>query len=89
MERQNQILEQYLRSYINYQQNNWIWWLPLAEFAYNNAPHAMTGKSLFQEIFSELVRWEDLILEEKNKDMPTVCWQAVNITLICKKLKTK
>ena len=54
-ERQNQTLEQYLRSYVNYQQDDWVWWLPLAEFAYNNAPHATTDRNPFQEIFGEPV----------------------------------
>ena len=35
-ERTNGILEQYLRAYINYHQDNWNELLPLAEFAYNN-----------------------------------------------------
>jgi len=43
----NQTLEQYLRIYCNYQQDNWSELLPLAEFAYNNAPSATTGVSLF------------------------------------------
>jgi len=34
--RNNAVLEQYLRAYINYQQDNWCGYLPLAEFAYNN-----------------------------------------------------
>lgn len=38
MEHVNQTLEQYLRVYCNYQQDNWSALLPLAEFAYNNAP---------------------------------------------------
>lgn len=46
-ERVNQILEQYLRIYINYQQDDWSDLLPLAEFAYNNAPHSATGVSPF------------------------------------------
>ena len=46
-ERTNQTLEQYLRIYCNYQQDNWSSLLPLAEFAYNNAPHATTGISPF------------------------------------------
>jgi len=36
IERTNTILEQYLRAYINYQQDDWCGYLPLAEFAYNN-----------------------------------------------------
>ncbi|MBW0561442.1 hypothetical protein O181_101157, partial [Austropuccinia psidii MF-1] len=36
-ERVNQILEQYLRMYVSYHQDDWNTWLPLAEFAYNNS----------------------------------------------------
>ena len=43
----NQTLEQYLCVYCNYQQDNWSGLLPLAEFAYNNAPSATTGVSPF------------------------------------------
>src|SRR3979490_1811973 len=46
-ERTNQTLEQYLRVYCNYQQDNWASPLPLAEFTYNNAPSATTGISPF------------------------------------------
>jgi len=35
-ERTNATLEQYLRAYSNYQQDNWCELLPMAEFAYNN-----------------------------------------------------
>jgi len=45
--RTNQTLEQYLHVYCNYQQDNWSELLPLAEFAYNNAPSATTGVSPF------------------------------------------
>jgi len=34
----NQTLEQYLRAYCTYQQDNWSKLLLLAEFTYNNAP---------------------------------------------------
>jgi len=43
----NQTLEQYLHVYCNHQQDNWSELLSLAEFAYNNAPSATTGVSLF------------------------------------------
>ena len=46
-ERVNQTLEQYLRAYCNYQQDNWSDLLPLAKFAYNNAPSETTGVSPF------------------------------------------
>jgi len=46
-ERLNQILEQYLRIYINYDQDDWYDLLPLAEFAYNNTPHSATNLTPF------------------------------------------
>jgi len=46
-EQANQTLEQYLRMYCNYQQDNWSDLLPLTEFTYNNTPSATTGVSLF------------------------------------------
>lgn len=46
-ERTNQTLEQYLRLYCNYKQDNWAELLPIAEFAYNNSTHSATQKSPF------------------------------------------
>jgi hypothetical protein len=46
-ERVNQILEQYIQMYCNYQQDNWAPLLPLGEFASNNTPHDTTGVSPF------------------------------------------
>ena len=44
-ERQNQVLEHYLRVYCNYTQDNWPELLPMAAFAYNNSVHASTQKA--------------------------------------------
>ena len=46
-ERVNQSLEQYLRQYCNYEQNNWKDLLPLAEYAYNNLATTATQMSPF------------------------------------------
>jgi hypothetical protein len=46
-ERVNQVLEQYLRIFCDYQQDDWNELLPLAEFSYNNAQHASTLISPF------------------------------------------
>jgi hypothetical protein len=43
----NQTLEQYLRIYCNFQQDNWHTLLPIAEFCYNNTPSSTTGVSPF------------------------------------------
>jgi hypothetical protein len=46
-ERVNSVLEQYLRGYSNYQQDNWAELLSMAEFSYNNKVSATTGVSPF------------------------------------------
>jgi RNase H-like domain found in reverse transcriptase/Reverse transcriptase (RNA-dependent DNA polymerase)/Integrase zinc binding domain/Integrase core domain/Chromo (CHRromatin Organisation MOdifier) domain len=46
-ERLNQILEAYLRIFINYIQDDWVSHLPLAEFAYNNTSHSATQVTPF------------------------------------------
>ena len=47
-ERTNQELEQYLRIYVNHRQNNWVEWLAIAEFAFNNKVHTAIKSSPFQ-----------------------------------------
>jgi hypothetical protein len=46
-ERINAVFKQYLKTYMNFRQNNWVDWLPLAEFASNNAVSETTGFSPF------------------------------------------
>jgi hypothetical protein len=46
-ERINQTIEAYLRSFINYEMDNWVGLLPMAEFAYNNSVTQATGMSPF------------------------------------------
>jgi transposase InsO family protein len=46
-ERVNWEVKKYLRTFINYRQDDWADWLPLAEFAYNNAIHEATGQTPF------------------------------------------
>ena len=45
--RVNQILEQYLRCTISSQQDDWVDFLPMMEFSYNNSIHASTKVSPF------------------------------------------
>lgn len=46
-ERTNAVLEQYLRAYVSYLQDDWSEWLPLAEFAANSAHSESTHVSPF------------------------------------------
>jgi hypothetical protein len=47
MERTNQTLEQYLRIYCDYQQDDWHELLPYAEFVYNNTQNPSTQLTPF------------------------------------------
>lgn len=47
-ERVNQTIEQYLRHYCSWKQDDWDKLLPMAEFAYNSGKSETTGISLFE-----------------------------------------
>jgi hypothetical protein len=46
-ERMNAGVEQYLRAFMTFHQNDWVDWLPLAEFSANNVVSETTGTSPF------------------------------------------
>lgn len=46
-ERMNAVLEQHLRAYVSYLQDDWVDWLPLAEFSANSLFSETTGMSPF------------------------------------------
>jgi hypothetical protein len=46
-ERTNQEIEAYLRIFVNWHQNDWASWIPIAEFSYNNRTHSAIGHSPF------------------------------------------
>jgi hypothetical protein len=46
-ERMNQGIEEYLRIFINHQQNDWDRWIAMAEFCYNNREHTATKQTPF------------------------------------------
>ncbi|KAF8694651.1 hypothetical protein RHS03_08150, partial [Rhizoctonia solani] len=50
-ERVNQFIKFYLRSYVAANHSDWVTWLPLAEYAYNNARHLATGKTPFELVY--------------------------------------
>ena len=56
-ERTNQTLEQYLRCFINYQQDDWVTVLHFAEFAYNNSVHSSTKVTPFFAYIGYHPRW--------------------------------
>lgn len=69
-ERTNQTLEQYLRCYTNYQQDNWVSLLPTAQFAYNNAP-GPTGISPFYANYGKHPR-----IDRENRELRPIAEKA-------------
>jgi len=51
-ERINQKLEQYLRVFIDHRQEQWLDWLEMAEFVYNNKIHTATKILPFKANYS-------------------------------------
>ena len=50
-ERADQDLENYLRRYVSWKQDDWARWLSVAEFAANASPSATTGISPFHAVY--------------------------------------
>ena len=82
-EQMNAIMEQYLRSYINYQQDDWSKWLPLAEFSANNHTSETTKTTPFFACYgfnprfeldweSEVPGPEDLCARDHAKEMDQI-----------------
>ena len=79
IERQNQILKQYLRYYCNYKQNNWIALFCLTQFVYNNAKYTFTKLLLFKVVlnYESKFNWK---WNDKNSNVSTIK-KRVNILL--------
>ena len=85
-ERVNQSLEQYLRFYVNYNQDNWAKLLPLAEFAYNNSPHSSTKLSPF---FANMGFHPNLSVVNSSVPSPLVTQQGAQLQDIQEYLKNE
>jgi len=66
-ERVNQTLEQYVRSYCSYQQDDWVSLLPFAEHVYNTSMSESTKASHFEINygFSPHTQWSGIVSDNK------------------------
>ena len=74
----NSMLKQYLQTYCNYEQSNWSKLLPLAEFTYNNAPHATTGVSPFFATCDDIAIFPLFFLISLRSAAPTTLRSVTN-----------
>ncbi|CUA70761.1 Transposon Tf2-11 polyprotein [Rhizoctonia solani] len=76
-ERLNQFIEYFLRCYCDIEQLEWSNWLPLAEFAYNNARHSTTGKTPFEALYGSN---PNSSISNLRSDVPEADLLAENVT---------
>ena len=69
-ERVNQVLEQYLRIFTSYNQDDWSTLLPQASLAYNNSVHSATESTPFYANFGYHPRWVDELVESDAPEVP-------------------
>jgi hypothetical protein len=86
-EHTNQTLEQYLQAYCNYQQDNWSELLPLAEFAYNNAPSATMG--IFSFYANKGYHLNLSVQPERDLTLARACEYAVDLDKLHTELQTQ
>jgi Integrase zinc binding domain len=86
-ERTNQWLEQYLRVYGNFQQNDWASWLPLAQFVHNAWPSDVTKTTPFDLLIGYTPRlWQTKTVSTlpelaKHKEWLTVVREQAQIAI--------
>ena len=84
--RQNRTIEAYLQAFVNFEQNDWAWLLPMAEFAYNNTKNASTGFTLFElncGYHPRVSYKEDLDPRSKSKTAKELSSKLQELMIVC------
>ena len=68
IEKFNQIMKQYLKCYVNYQQDNWVELLFTAQFTYNNSMQTFTEISLFQAEYDKNMQINNKMIKFKENN---------------------
>ena len=88
-ERQNSIIEAYLQAFVNFEQNNWAWFFPMAEIAYNNAKNASINHPFFKlncKYHSCIFYKKDLDLRSKLKTVEELSFEPQTSWLFASKI---
>ncbi len=87
-ERQNSIIEAYLRAFVNFKQDNWARLLPMAKFAYNNAKNASIGYTPFKfncDYHFRASYEEDVDPRSQSKSVDKLATELRKLMIVCKK----
>ncbi len=80
-------MEVYLRAFVNFEQNDLVRLLPMAEFAYNNAKNASTGHMLFKLNYGFYLRAfykEDVDPRSQSKSADKLVTELRELMAVCK-----
>ena len=84
-ERLNQVIEQYLRMFINFQQDDWVELLPVVQLVYNTVPTETTKVILFFANFG----YEADLYQGPTGIVPRAAVKADKISVLYTMLKDK
>lgn len=79
-------MEVYLQAFVNFEQNNWVKLLPMAEFAYNNIKNTSTGHTSFKLNYSyhlSVSCEEDIDLRFKSKLAEKLSNKLRELIIVC------
>ena len=88
IKRQNGTMEAYLRAFVNFEQNNWARFLPMAEFVYNNAKNASIGHTPFELNYGYHPRVsykEDVDPRSQSKSADELSAELRELMIVCQK----
>ena len=86
--RQNNIIESYLRAFVNFKQNDWARLLPMAEFAYNNAKNASIGHTPLKLNYGyhpQMLYKENVDSHSQSKLVDELSAKLRELMIICRK----
>jgi hypothetical protein len=89
IEKQNQIFESYLQSYVNYQQNDWVKWLNIVEYVYNNNLNNVLKQTFFQMMFDSEMKFENVIQKDLKIDVFAARDRVVHVSMMRRACETR
>jgi hypothetical protein len=89
IERQNQTLELYLKSYVNYQQNDWVRWFNIIEYVYNNSLNSVLKQTFFQMMFDSEIKFENVIQKDLKIDVFAARDRVVHVSKMRRTCETR